>query len=206
LIADDHPFFLDGLEKFLASAGHKVVARASHAREVYELVDQENPELIMLDVKMPPRSGVEILKTLRSRGCTTPIVLVTADIGAAEASEAIRSDVSGIAIKHSAPDLLMRCVDAALAGETWIDPDLAGSAIKEGIRRSAATDSQPDGLTQRELVIAKLVAQGLRNREIAEQINVTEGTIKVHLNNIYRKLGVPSRTRLALFAKEQRWT
>jgi two-component system nitrate/nitrite response regulator NarP len=207
LIADDHPFFLDGLEKFLASAGHEVVARASHAREVYALADQEKPDLLILDVMMPPSSGIEILKTLRARGNETPIVLVTADIGASEALEAIRHDVNGVVVKHSAPDLLMRCVDAALAGESWIDRDIMERALKESMAQGgqAAPGGGAENLTQRERGIVMLVAQGLRNREIAEQINVTEGTIKVHLHNIYRKLAVPSRTKLALIVKEQGW-
>lgn len=205
LIADDHPFFLDGLEKFLASAGHEVVGRASHAREVYGLIDQEQPDLVVLDVMMPPSSGIEILKTLRARGYETPIILVTADINASDALDAIRHDVNGVVVKHSAPDLLMRCVDAALAGDSWIDRDIMEKALKESVNTDSAPAGGADHLTQRERGIMMLVAQGLRNREIADQINVTEGTIKVHLHNIYRKLSIRSRTRLVLMVKEQGW-
>jgi two-component system nitrate/nitrite response regulator NarP len=202
LIADDHPFFLDGLEKFLGSSGHEVVAHAYHARDVYVLIEREKPDLVMLDVNMPPSSGIEILKTLRSRGCDIPVILVTADIAPADTLEAIRNDVNGVVMKHSAPDLLMRSVDAALAGEGWIDPDIMERARKESASRQGGSAARANNLTQREHVIAMLVARGLRNREIAEQVDVTEGTIKVHLHNIYKKLEVRSRTALALIVKE----
>lgn len=205
LIADDHPFFLDGLGKFLASAGHEVVAHADHARDVYALIEDKRPDLILLDVNMPPSSGIEILKTLRSRGCEIPVILVTAGIAASDTLEAIRNDVNGIVMKHSAADLLVRAIDAALAGESWIDPDILDRALRESVIDEGGAASRTNTLTQREHVIAMLVARGLRNREIADQIDVTEGTIKVHLHKIYRKLNVRSRTALAMVVKEHGW-
>lgn len=206
LIADDHPFFLDGLGKFLGSAGHEVVAHAAHARDVYVLIEVHKPDLILLDVNMPPSSGIEILKTLRSRDIEIPIMLVTAGITPSDTLEAIRNDVNGIVLKHSAADLLVRAIGTALAGENWIDPDVLDRALRESAIDEGGPANRANALTQREHVIAVLVARGLRNREIADQIDVTEGTIKVHLHKIYRKLNVRSRTALALTVKEHGWT
>lgn len=205
MIADDHPIFLDGMEKFLTSSGHDVVARAYQAREVYNLIEEQKPELVLLDVMMPPSSGIEILKTLRSRGYETPIILVTADIPAVDALEAVHQGVSGVIMKHAAPEMLLRCIDAALAGEDCVDDEIMERALRELAIQDGGSAARANNLTQREYAIVMLVARGLRNREIAEQINVTEGTIKVHLHNIYRKLEVRSRTMLALIVKEHGW-
>lgn len=205
LIADDQPFFLDGLERFLIDHGHSVAARASDAREIYAAIERHDPDLILLDAALPPSNGVEVLRTLRSRGRRSPIILLTAEVNAAEALEAMRLQVNGIVVKHSAPDLLARCIDAALAGESWIDRDIMKQALKESIHLEGSPQNQPTSLTHREQSIALLVAKGLSNHEIAERINVTDGTIKVHLHNIYRKLAISSRTMLAVMAREQDW-
>jgi len=205
LIADDQPFFLDGLEGFLIANGHSIAARASQARDVYAAIEQHRPELIILCASLPPSGGVEVLRTLRSRASDLPIILLTANADAADALEAMRLQVNGIVVKHSAPDLLIRCIDAALAGETWIDRDIMKGALKQSLHQDGSSPKQPASLTHREQSIARLVAKGLSNREIAEQIDVTEGTIKVHLHRIYRKLAVGSRTRLAVMAREQGW-
>lgn len=205
LIADDQPFFLDGLERFLITQGHSVVARVSHASEIYAAIEQHDPELIILDAAAPPSGGIDVLRTLRSRAYAPPIILVAADIHAADTLEAMRLHVNGIVVKHSAPELLIRCIDTALAGGSWIDRDIMEQALKESIRHDGSPPHQRANLTHREQSIVQLVAKGLSNREIAEQIDVTEGTIKVHLHNIYRKLAIGSRTRLAVMVKEQGW-
>lgn len=205
LIADDHPFFLRGLEEFLHSAGHEVVAHAQDAGEAYALVEGKKPDLIILDVNMPPDSGIEVLKTLRFRGFARPIMLVTADISPSEALEAIQHNVNGIVMKHSAANVLIQAVDLALTGECWIDPDVLDQALREDISSHSGLLVPESGLTQREHAIALLVSRGLKNREIAEQIDVSEGTIKVHLHKVFKKINIHSRTQLALIVKEKGW-
>lgn len=205
LIADDQPFFLDGLEAFLTGQGHAVVARASDAGEVHAAVNGGDPELIILDTAISPAGGVELLKSLRLQGHRQPIILTTANVNASEALEAMRLEVNGIVIKHSAPALLVRCIDAALSGQCWFDRDIMDRALKQSIQPIGAHANPPANLTGREQSIMLLVARGLTNREIAEQTGVTEGTVKVHLHNIYRKLDIDSRTRLAVMVKEHDW-
>lgn len=205
LIADDQPFFLDGLEGFLTGLGHEVVARASHAREIDAAVERHRPDLLILDVAMPPSGGIELLKSLRSRGFRQPVIIAAAEIDPSDALEAMRLQVGGMIVKHSAPDLLIRCIDAALAGESWIDRDIMERALKKSLQHEGPHPQHPASLTGRERSIMLLVARGLTNREVAGQVGVTEGTVKVHLHNIYRKLAISSRTMLAVMAKEHDW-
>jgi DNA-binding NarL/FixJ family response regulator len=196
LIADDHPIVLEGLAGLLTGAGHEIVARCTTGSEVPAAVERWRPELLLLDVHMPGEDGLKLLRRFSANGSRRiRIVLLTSSMTDAQAVEAVRQGTDGLVLKDSAPRVLLECLQAVMAGRRWVDPEMAGRVLAaRGEQRGDAPDRQ---LTPREREIATLVLSGLRNRQIAERLNLTEGTVKVYLHGIYQKVGVTSRMELA---------
>lgn len=200
LIADDHPIILTGAEAMLRGTRFEVVAKLSNGAAVLAALDSQAPDILVLDVQMPERSGLDVLRTLRGRGDMRAVILLTAHIDAGAAAEAIALGVDGLVLKDTAPERLVDCLEAVEAGGRWIDPNL----VREAATGEAALSgpSQPlSALSPRERSVAELVVKGMRNREIASTLGITEGTVKVHLYRVYEKLGVGSRTELLIRAK-----
>jgi two-component system, NarL family, nitrate/nitrite response regulator NarL len=199
LIADDDPLTLAGIELLLAGTNFKVAGTARSGMDVLNSLPSIRPDLLVLDIQMPERSGLDVLRTLRGRGDTRPIVLLTSSIGDQNAREAIELGVNGLVIKGSAPRDLLICLDAVVAGRRWFDQDVMQRTM--GFTQVAGAEQRPlDRLSPRERGIALLVQRGLRNKEIADELGLTEGTVKVHLHKIFEKLDLRSRTELILMA------
>jgi two-component system nitrate/nitrite response regulator NarL len=200
LIADDHPFIIAGLEAILRDSSYDIVARASDGEAAMKLIDEVPADVLVLDVKMPGRGGIDVLRSLRSRGDQRPVVILTASLDDYGLLQALDLGVNGILLKEGAQDLLFECLDAVVRGRRWIQPALLD---REQLLRDSGAGGDPLGvLAPRERAISGLVAQGLRNREVADELGMTEGTVKVYLHRIYDKLGVSNRTELALFVRE----
>lgn len=201
LIADDHPFIIAGLEAILRDSSYEIIAKASDGEEAIRLIeDTPEAEIMVLDVAMPGRTGVDVLRSLRSRGDTRPVVMLTASLDDSLLLQALDLGVNGILLKEGAQALLFECLDAVSRGRRWIQPALLD---REQQLRDGPQASDPlAALTPRERAISGLVAQGLRNREIARELGMTEGTVKVYLHRMYDKLSVGNRTELALFVKQ----
>lgn len=197
LIADDHPIIVSGLKAVLDGTRYEVVAAVATGEEVIPAAERLDPDILLLDVSMPGWSGIDVLRALRAAGSKRPVVLLTAALDDQALIEAVRLGVEGIVLKEGAHQLLIPCLDAVREGRRWIQQDLLQRALDLQMRGGAAPDPLR-GLSERERAIAGLVARGLRNRDIAERLGVNEGTVKVHLHRIYRKLGVGSRTELVL--------
>jgi two-component system nitrate/nitrite response regulator NarP len=202
LIADDHPIIVSGLKAVLFETDYEVVASVSDGSDVVSAAAQTQPDILILDVSMPNRSGLDVLRVLRSRGDGTKVVLLTAGIEDAQLVEAMRLGVDGIVLKEGAHNLLIPCLDAVRDGGRWMEPGLMQRALDLTMAGGASPDPF-DGLTPRERVIASRVTQGLRNRHIADELNINEGTVKAYLHRIYRKLGVGSRTELAILTRDK---
>lgn len=202
LVADDDPLTLAGIELLLANSNFKVVATAGSGMEVLDALGSARPEMLILDIRMPERSGLDVLRTLRSRGDTRPIVLLTGSINDQSAKEAMDLGVNGLVIKASAPRDLLVCLETVAQGRRWFDQDVMQRAMELVGGGSAQTDPL-EGLSTRERGIAALVQRGLRNKEIADELGLTEGTVKVHLHKIFEKLDLRSRTDLILLAKNE---
>lgn len=205
VLADDHAIVLHGLQQLLdRQEDLHVVACCPDGASAIDAVRAHHPDVLVLDLRMPGENGLDVLRALASQpdGCRT--VLLTAAIQDEEAREAMRLGAVGIVLKESAPEVLIDSVRRASAGERWIEHSLERPAVPRG----SAPDGQPvqsrDVLTPRELDIVRMVSQGLRNRKIAEGLAISEGTVKVHLHNIYDKLGVGSRLELVLAAQQKR--
>lgn len=198
LIADDHPLFLKGLHRFLVANGHSVVSCAQTAGEVFDQLAGEPVEIVLLDVSMKGDGGLEVLKALREAGNQIPVIFVTAAISGQEAVTAIKLGVNGIVLKASDPEKLLTCIEAVAAGTSWTDPEVMEAALHHSLAPQRSHGKPEQLLTGRELEIARLVKKGHRNRDIAQQCHLTEGTVKAHLHSIFRKLEVGSRSELIL--------
>ena len=201
LIADDHPVVLSGIEAILRDTPYRVVGTATSGAAALEMLPALRPDVLVLDVRMPDHGGIDVLRTLRSRGDDRPVVLMTASLSDQLLMEAIELGVQGIVLKEGAQHLLVRCLDDVSAGRKWIARELLQQALDAKMGGGGSTGSLKS-LTQRERAVAALVAQGKRNREIGDDLGISEGTVKIHLHRIYEKLGVGNRTELAVLARD----
>lgn len=202
-IADDHPFILDGLDLlFRGETDCEIVARCLNGREALEAVERYRPDVLVLDVRMPEMDGIELLRTIHERQLPVNVVLLTASLDDARLLEAFRLGASGLVLKESAPRLLAQSVRQVAAGEqSWNGKAIAG-ALRLVLQREQAVAAASSTLTPREVEVTKMVAAGLRNKEIAARLEITEGTVKFHLHSIYEKLRIDGRYALINYARD----
>jgi DNA-binding NarL/FixJ family response regulator len=204
VVADDHPIVLQGLQQLFARQGDiEVVACCTDAAEARAAVLSQRPDVLVLDLRMPGQTGLDLLRTLAEERSSCRAVLLTAAIREDEVVDAVKLGAMGIVLKESPPETLVECIRRVHSGDSWIDRQTAARAFQTVVDRQAATDQLTEVLTPREIEIIKMVAQGLRNRVLAERLSISEGTVKVHLHNIYEKLGVDGRLELVLFAQQK---
>jgi len=204
VLCDDHPIVLAGLESlFRLEQDFQVLARCINGEEALAAVRQHNPDILVLDLHIPGPGGdgLEILRVLRREKLPTKAVMLAAALEEDEIVEALRLGVRGVVLKELAPQLLVECIRKVYAGEQWIDKQLSNLALEALLRRETAGRARSSILSPRETEIVRMVAGGLGNRELAERLGVSEGTIKIHLHNIYKKLKVHSRLELVLHAQ-----
>jgi DNA-binding NarL/FixJ family response regulator len=207
VLADDHPIVLNGLQQLIERfADLTVVASCANGDAALGVVRRERPDVLILDLRMPAPNGLDVLRRMAKEGLSCRTVLLTAAIADAEVVEAMQLGATGIVLKESAPEALIECVRRVHRGEQWIDRETVTRAFKSVLDREAASKEASETLTPREIEIVRMVAQGLRNRAIADRLSISEGTVKVHLHNIYEKLGVTGRLELVLYAQQKSLT
>lgn len=202
LIADDHPIVLGGLRALIDSdPGFQVVATAENGEEALGKIEQFVPDLAVLDLNMPRQSGLEILSRVGQVGLTTQIVILAAAATDAQIHDIVGAGARGLLFKESAPRVLMDCLKIVAGGGVWLPPgtEQIVSRLQE---RSRAWQFRMQSLTSRELELVRLVNSGCSNKEIAYTLQLSEGTVKVHLNNIFRKLNVSTRFELTSLARQ----
>lgn len=198
IIADDHPIVLDGLAfLFHAASDIELVARCANGNEALDATRRERPDVLVLDVRMPGRSGLDVLRMLTEEKCPARVVLLSGQMSDAEIVSSVRLGAAGIVFKESASEKLLACVRAVAAGERWLN-----GIVNAARERMRAADRALKLLTRRELDIVKMVAVGARNKQIAEQLGISEGTVKMHLHTIYEKLEISGRVELSIYARE----
>jgi DNA-binding NarL/FixJ family response regulator len=203
VIADDHPFILDSLEGlFRLEEDIEVVSRCTDGNAAVELVERHEPDVLILDMKMPGRDGLGVLRALAEEKSPTRVILLAATISDRELVECIRLGVRGVVLKEMAPSMLVQCVRKVHQGDVWVEKRSISRAVDLMLAREAGARELAESLTSREIEIVRLVAEGHRNKEIAERLTLTEGTVKVHLHNVYRKLGVGGRLELLNYARD----
>jgi two-component system, NarL family, nitrate/nitrite response regulator NarL len=211
VVADDHPIFRDGLCKLLAlEEDFEVVAQAQDGRQVLDVLQQYAPDILLLDLKMPGLDGLATLQRLQAVKNRTRVIVLTASDDKNEFVQAMKLGTSGIVLKQTATEMLIKSIRKVHAGEIWLDSHTTAAVIRQFV---AADDTPPpvnpqssnrererSPLSQREREIVALVAQGFKNKEMAEKMFISEQTVKNHLHNIFDKLGVSDRLELALYA------
>ena len=195
LLADDHPFMRTGIEAVLRGSRYEIVASAATGDEALEAIARTGPDVCILDVRMPGKSGLQVLQAMRASGDKRSVVLLTAELDDAVLIEALRAGVQGIVLKDGAEDELVSCLDTVAAGGRAIPQPLLQHALDLSLNGGG---DPLGGLATRERQIADLVGRGMRNRDIAAALSMSEGTVKVYLHNVYQKLGIENRTELAL--------
>ena len=199
LIAEDDPLTLEGIKLLLSSSNYQIVGAVSDGEEVLDQLGTLRPDMLLLDFDMPKRSGLDVLRTLRERGDKRPMVLLTGSMSDKRAYEALQLGLNGLVIKSAAPKHLLICLDAVAQGKRWIEHDVLQRAMDISLNPAGEADPL-SVLSKRERAIVSLLLQGMRNKEIAAELGIGEGTVKVHLHNVFEKLGVSSRMELALVA------
>ena len=198
-LADDHPMIRTALDVLLRDTDFQIVGTAATAHGALAEIDRTRPDILLLDLQMPGGTGMDVLRRMRSSGSKIRVVLLTAAIDDASLMEAKALRAQGMVLKNSDPAYLLECLERVSRGGRWVDPELADRS-KE--LEETLGDREGPSLSPRERQLINLVRKGLRNREIADQLGVTEGTIKVYLHAVFEKLGVNSRTELAIRADE----
>ena len=198
LLADDHPMIRTALEAMLRDTDYEIVGTAASGAEALQEIARLRPDILLLDLQMPGGTGMDVLRAIRSGNQPLRVILLTAAIDDSALLEAKALGVQGIVLKNADPAYLLDCLDRVRHGRNWIDPDLADRVkLLAKAKRAGAKPLPP-----RERQLIGFVRKGLRNREIAEQLGVTEGTVKAYLHAVFDKLGVSSRTELAIRADE----
>ena len=204
VLADDHPIFLDGLEDiFRRERDIEVLERCLEGQAGLRAVRQLKPDVLILDLRMPKMDGLGVLREMQKEKLSTRVVVLTAALDEDEVLEAIRLGVQGVVLNEMAARLLVQCVRKVHAGEQWLEKRSVSLALEKLLKRQAAAREMAGVLTPREIEIVRMVSDGLRNREIADRLCINEGTVKVHLHNIYEKLKVNSRLQLARYARDK---
>ena len=199
LLADDHPMISTAIEALLRGTQFEIVGMASTGEQALAKIEETQPDILLLDLQMPGGTGMDVLRRVRSDGSRMKIVLLTAAIDDASLVEAKNLRAQGMVLKNSDPAYLLECLDRVGSGGRWIDPELTERSKQ---LNETMADRDIPTLTPRERQLINLVRKGMRNREIADELGVTEGTIKVYMHAIFEKVGVSSRTELAIRADE----
>jgi two-component system nitrate/nitrite response regulator NarL len=208
LVVDDHPLFRKGVVQLLAmDAGIAVVGEAGTKAEALRLAAQHDPDLILLDLNLKGESGLDILAALKEEDPSRRIVMLTVSDAPEDLIGAIRAGADGYLLKDMEPEELLGRVREALAGTTVIGDALAGR-LASALRQEAQDGSRGRGrdlreLTEREQAVLRCVADGMSNKLIARTLAITEGTVKVHVKHVLKKLSFRSRVEAAVWAAEQ---
>lgn len=197
LLVDDHPMIAAALTMLLRDSEYELLGRARTVAEANRQISALKPDLLLLDVNLPDGTGLDVLRKISRARSRPRVILLTAGMDESQLLNAADLNPEGMVLKTSDPSLLTQCMDAVVRGQRWVDPEIA-----ERTRQAEAKAASAPPLTRRERELVELVRQGLRNRDIATELGVTEGTVKVYLHAIFDKFHVENRTELALRAAE----
>lgn len=205
LVIDDHTLFVTGLGALLEQHGIQVAA-TSVGQEGIELIPELEPDVVLLDLRMPGMNGLEVLRTLRDAENPIPVVMLTTSEEEADLLEALRLGAQGYLLKDMDPDELVAALRRAQQGETVIAPRLTSALARaaQGETRGVPGRMELEELlTPREFEILQHLAEGQSNKVIARELGISDGTVKLHVKSILRKLNVHSRVEAAVIAVER---
>ena len=209
LIVDDHELFRKGLQMVLeAETDIDVVGEASDGNEAIEKAEETSPDVVLMDVRMPKRSGIEATRTIKDTLPSTKILMLTISDEEADLYEAIKAGASGYLLKEISIEEVADAVRAVQQGQSLISPSMASKLLNEFAamvkRRDERAQVPGPRLTERELEVLKLVAKGLNNRDIGAELFISENTVKNHVRNILEKLHLHSRMEAVVYAVREK--
>lgn len=209
MIVDDHPLFRRGIQMVLDSEeGIEVVGEAGDGAEAVAIAEESVPDVVLMDVRMPKRSGIEATSAIRNLVPNAKILMLTISDEEADLYEAIKAGASGYLLKEISIEEVADAVRAVQAGQSLISPSMASKLLTEFATMMKGEDERPSipapRLTQRELEVLKLVAKGMNNRDIAKDLFISENTVKNHIRNILEKLHLHSRMQAVVYAVREK--
>ncbi|MAN50498.1 MULTISPECIES: two-component system response regulator NarL [Marinimicrobium] len=204
MLVDDHPLLRKGLQQLIElSDDLELVAQAGSGAEAIKLGEELDPDLILLDLNMQGMDGLETLEKLRGVGVTSRIVMLTVSDADEDVIAAISRGADGYLLKDMEPDELLTQIERALQGK-MVMSEAVTQALATAIRKPQPNnEAKLDSLTGRELEILKLIAKGLSNKLIARELDISDGTVKVHVKHLLKKLGLRSRVEAAVWMINQ---
>jgi DNA-binding NarL/FixJ family response regulator len=203
VLADDHPIVLAGLVEILGNeADFEIVALARNGREALEAVHREHPDVLVLDLAMPEKDGVGVVRELAEARLGTRIVILSAE-ASKDAIEAVRLGAQGVVLKEMAPRFLVECIRRVHGGHVWLEKLVATRAVGRLLDRDEEARARQAGLTRREMEVARMVVDGLPSKVIAQRLAIAEGTAKLHVHHIYAKLHINGRMALVRYMRTQ---
>ncbi|MDW8337689.1 MAG: response regulator transcription factor [Thermoleophilia bacterium] len=198
LVADDHAVVRAGLAQLLgAFDGMELVGEATNGAEALELALVHQPDVVLMDLEMPLLDGIEATRRIHEESPETAVVVLTSFSDRERILRALDAGAIGYVLKDAEPPELRRAIEAAARGESPLDPRAARALL--GARREARAVA--DALSEREREVLAMVAEGLPNKLIARRLGISEKTVKAHLTNVFRRIGVTDRTQAALWAE-----
>lgn len=206
LMIDDHALFRMGLSELLTRRDIEVVAALGDCQQGIDLVFEQLPDVVLLDMRMPEMTGIEVLKSLVERNAEMPIVMLTTSRDEADVVDSLKAGASGYLLKDMEPDELIFALKNIVKGNTVVAPELT-MILARSVQGEVYEQKKPkivEDLTPRELEILCLLAEGQSNKVIARNLGITDGTVKLHVKAILRKLEVRSRVEAAVIAVEQK--
>lgn len=204
LLVDDHPLLRKGLKQLLSFDDElEVVAEASSGEEAIVIAEREDPDLIILDLNMQGMDGLQTLSKMRELGVTSRIVMLTVSDADEDVLTAISQGADGYLLKDTDPDLLLEQIKLSITGKMVLS-EAVTQVLAAAIRRPAVRPvSELDSLTAREVEILECIAKGMSNKVIARELDISDGTVKVHVKHLLKKLGLRSRVEAAVWMVNQ---
>lgn len=213
ILADDHALVRQGTRQLLErQPGLEVVGEAADGEEAVRLVKELNPDLVVMDVRMPRVSGVEATKRIKAEWPGVAVLVLTAHDDDEYIFALLQAGANGYLLKTAETEELVKAIHAACAGQSALDPAVARKLVTQFTSGKSLTDvltpqasGDYDGLTERELEILSCVGRGLTNKEIGQRLFISDRTVQAHLSNIFSKLGVNTRTEAVMRAVRKGW-
>lgn len=200
MLADDHVLMREGIRQLLEFDGSiEVVGEANDGEECIEKLLEVKPQILLLDINMPVKNGIEVLKEIKNKNIDVKVLILTVHDGIEYLLKAVDFGVDGYIMKDSESAELKKAINVIMSGESYIQPKLIPALNNRLVARDIDKD-KIDSLTSRELEVLIQVANGMFNKEIATSLNISERTVKNHISNIFKKIGVFDRTQAAVFA------
>ena len=205
LIADDHTLFRKGLIGLLETREDlvHVVGEAATGREAVQLTEKLHPDIILMDIYMPDGNGLEAMRELRARSPKTKVVMLTSSESDEHLYQAVQLGASGYLLKNLDTSRLFEFIAGVMRGDAAMTPEMASRLLKGIAKRSSDPEKGEEALTERELIVLRLVAVGTSNSDIAEKLCISVHTVKTHIRNILEKLQLENRTQAANYAMDR---